>query len=55
MRDNIECTGVREEEKQRHCLELGREAGLDIGMVTKTVVENIRTTGQLVSLAPIAD
>ena len=44
--------GVKEEEEQRQCLELGREAGLDIGMVTKTVVETIRTTGQLVSLPP---
>jgi nuclear pore complex protein Nup107 len=39
--------GVKEEEEQRQCLELGREAGLDIGMVTKTVVETIRTAGQL--------
>ena len=38
-------SGVREEEEQRHCLELGKEAGLDIGMVTKAVVENIRSTG----------
>ena len=36
--------GVRQEKDQRECLELGREAGLDIGMVTKTVVEKIRSS-----------
>lgn len=36
--------GIQQEDKQRHCLELGKEAGLDIAMVTKTVVENIRDT-----------
>lgn len=37
-------SGIQQEDKQRHCLELGKEAGLDIAMVTKTVVENIRDT-----------
>jgi nuclear pore complex protein Nup107 len=34
--------GVQQEDQQRHCLQLGKEAGLDIAMVTKAVVENIR-------------
>ena len=37
--------GVQRQEEQRHCLELGKEAGLDIAMVTKAVVETIRDTG----------
>ena len=37
-------SGVQEEDQQRHCLQLGKEAGLDIAMVTKAVVENIRDT-----------
>lgn len=36
--------GVKDEQEQRHCLELGRQAGLDIGMITRTVVERIRNT-----------
>ena len=35
-------SGVQQEDQQRHCLQLGKEAGLDIAMVTKAVVENIR-------------
>ena len=37
-------SGVQDEDQQRYCLQLGREAGLDIAMVTKAVVENIRDT-----------
>uniref|UniRef100_A0A8C9WG84 Nuclear pore complex protein n=1 Tax=Scleropages formosus TaxID=113540 RepID=A0A8C9WG84_SCLFO len=33
---------VTETEQRKHCLELAREAGLDVAAVTKTVVENIR-------------
>lgn len=38
-------SGVHEEELQRHYLQLGKEAGLDITLVTKAVVENIREIG----------
>ncbi|KAL4594082.1 nuclear pore complex protein Nup107, partial [Arapaima gigas] len=33
---------VTETEQRKHCLELAREAGLDVAAITKTVVENIR-------------
>ncbi|XP_066579929.1 nuclear pore complex protein Nup107 isoform X2 [Amia ocellicauda] len=36
----LEC--VTETEQRKHCLELAREAGLEVAAVTKTVVENIR-------------
>ena len=35
--------GVTEAEDKQQCLELAREAGLDIPAITKTVVENIRS------------
>ena len=41
--------GVQQEDMQRHCLQLGKEAGLDITMVTKAVVENIVQSAELVS------
>lgn len=31
--------------EQRECLELGSEAGLDIAVITKSVVEHMRNTG----------
>ncbi|XP_029453089.1 nuclear pore complex protein Nup107 [Rhinatrema bivittatum] len=34
--------GVTDPEQRQHCLELAKEAGLDVAMITKTVVENIR-------------
>lgn len=47
--DLLACTcmlsGVHDERQQRHCLQLGKEAGLDIALVTKAVVENIRAMG----------
>ncbi|XP_063048769.1 nuclear pore complex protein Nup107, partial [Engraulis encrasicolus] len=33
---------VTETEQRRRCLELGREAGLDVATITKTVVETVR-------------
>uniref|UniRef100_A0A8C0HHM9 Nuclear pore complex protein n=1 Tax=Chelonoidis abingdonii TaxID=106734 RepID=A0A8C0HHM9_CHEAB len=33
---------VTETEQRHHCLELAKEAGLDVATITKTVVENIR-------------
>ncbi|RXM36514.1 Nuclear pore complex protein Nup107 [Acipenser ruthenus] len=36
----LEC--VTETDQRKHCLELAKEAGLDVAAVTKTVVENIR-------------
>uniref|UniRef100_A0A672RHI8 Nuclear pore complex protein n=1 Tax=Sinocyclocheilus grahami TaxID=75366 RepID=A0A672RHI8_SINGR len=33
---------VTETEQRRHCLELATQAGLDVGAITKTVVETIR-------------
>nr|XP_038039752.1 LOW QUALITY PROTEIN: nuclear pore complex protein Nup107 [Anas platyrhynchos] len=33
---------VTESDQRHHCLELAREAGLDVAAITKTVVENIR-------------
>uniref|UniRef100_W5NH37 Nuclear pore complex protein n=1 Tax=Lepisosteus oculatus TaxID=7918 RepID=W5NH37_LEPOC len=33
---------VTETEQRKHCLDLAREAGLEVAAVTKTVVENIR-------------
>ena len=45
-------SGVRQEEEQKQCLELGKEAGLDIGRVTKAVVETIRSSGQVSSGVP---
>ncbi|XP_059582059.1 nuclear pore complex protein Nup107 isoform X2 [Alligator mississippiensis] len=33
---------VMETEQRHHCLELAKEAGLDVATITKTVVENIR-------------
>lgn len=33
--------GVTETEQRHHCLELAKEAGLDVATITKTVVENI--------------
>jgi nuclear pore complex protein Nup107 len=35
--------GVTEAEEKQQCLELAREAGLNIPAITKTVVENIRS------------
>jgi len=35
---------VQDLEHQRTCLELGRDAGLDVAVITKEVVENIRNT-----------
>ena len=34
---------MTEAEDKQQCLELAREAGLDIPAITKTVVENIRS------------
>lgn len=34
--------GINVTDEQKKCLELGREAGLDIAAITKSVVENIR-------------
>ncbi|XP_030071286.1 nuclear pore complex protein Nup107 [Microcaecilia unicolor] len=34
--------GVTDSEQRQHCLELAKEAGLDVATITKTVVENIR-------------
>ena len=42
--------GVQQEDLQRHCLQLGREAGLDVATVTKAVVEGIVQSAELVSL-----
>ena len=44
------CVGVQEEDQQRHCLQLGREAGIDIVMATKAVVENIMKSAEQVSM-----
>ena len=41
------CPGVQDPEDQRMCLELGKEAGLDVAAITKEVVENIRNTGMV--------
>ncbi|XP_064417789.1 nuclear pore complex protein Nup107 isoform X1 [Latimeria chalumnae] len=34
---------ITETDQRKHCLELAKEAGLNVAAVTKTVVENIRT------------
>uniref|UniRef100_A0A6I8N2M0 Nuclear pore complex protein n=1 Tax=Ornithorhynchus anatinus TaxID=9258 RepID=A0A6I8N2M0_ORNAN len=51
--------GVTELEQRHHCLELAKEAGLDVATITKTVVENIRKkdTGEFShhDLAPALD
>ena len=39
------CAGVEEQEQRRLCLQLGKEAGLDLAVITKSVVENIRDLG----------
>ena len=38
-------TGIEDPVEQKACLDLGKEAGLDVAVVTKTVVEHIRNTG----------
>ena len=45
--------GVQDPEDQRMCLELGKEAGLDVAAITKEVVENIRNTGMVSAWAPL--
>lgn len=40
-------SGVQEEDQQRHCLQLGKDAGLEIALVTRAVVENIRGMGMV--------
>ena len=47
-------TGVQHEDLQRHCLQLGREAGLDVAMATKAVVESIVQSAELVSMRDVA-
>ena len=37
--------GLSDPEEQRRCLDLGKEAGLDIPVITKSVVEQIRNIG----------
>lgn len=39
--------GVVELEERHRCLELAREAGLDVATITKTVVENIRSHNEI--------
>ena len=43
--------GVQDSKDQRMCLELGKDAGLDVAVITKEVVENIRNTGLVSRLA----
>ena len=37
--------GIQNPRDQRLCLDLGKKAGLDIAVITKSVVEQIRNTG----------
>lgn len=36
------CLGIFETEERKHCLDLAKEAGLNVSLITKLVVENIR-------------
>ena len=37
--------GIEDPSEQKQCLDLGKEAGLDVAVITKSVVEHIRNTG----------
>lgn len=37
--------GIEDPSEQKQCLDLGKEAGLDVAVITKNVVEHIRNTG----------
>ena len=37
--------GIDDPIEQKQCLDLGKEAGLDVAVITKSVVEHIRNTG----------
>lgn len=38
-------TGIDDPVEQKQCLNLGKEAGLNVAVITKSVVEHIRNTG----------
>ena len=42
---SLSLSGIEDPVEQKQCLDLGKEAGLDVAVVTKTVVEHIRNTG----------
>ena len=37
--------GIEDPSQQKQCLDLGKEVGLDVAIITKSVVEHIRNTG----------
>lgn len=41
--------GVKEQEERQVCLQLAEEADLDLAVITKTVVENIRNKDRTVA------
>ena len=45
-------TGIDDPVEQKQCLDLGKEAGLNVAVITKSVVEHIRNTGVVSKLQP---
>jgi hypothetical protein len=46
-------TGIDDPIEQKQCLDLGKEAGLNVAVITKSVVEHIRNTGVVSYMASV--
>ena len=45
--DRLHVLGIENPNEQKQCLDLGKEVGLDVAIITKSVVEHIRNTGMV--------